>query len=120
VSALSLFVVPWIALAAPPAAPTCDQAAHLSVQVPGGYDAVRVVTAPGRAGAAVVVSVAGGGRWTSLEALAGGPSTLQTVPRRPGGPLVVAIEPSLEAPATACVERIELILGGEVVARVAP
>ena len=118
-SALTLFVLPWIALAAPTKAPACDQAAHLTVQVPGGYDAVRVVTAPGGRGAAVVVSVAGGGRWTSLAAPAGGPTTLQTVPA-PGGALVVAIEPSLDAPRAACVERIELILGGEVVARVAP
>lgn len=118
-SALSLFVLPWFALATPTAAPTCDQAAHLTVQAPGGYDAVRVVTAPGAPGAEVVVAVAGGGRWTSFAARAGGPSTLRTTPA-PGGELVIAIEPSLEASATACVERIELILGGEVVARVAP
>lgn len=118
-SALSLFVLPWIALATPTKAPACDQAAHVAVQVPGGYDAVRVVTAPGQPGAAVVVSVAGGGRWTSLAARAGGPSTVKTTPAA-GGALVVAIEPSLDAPAAACVERIELILGGEVVARVAP
>lgn len=121
---LSLFVVPWIALATPlavqPAAPSCVQAAHLEVEAPAGYDGVRVVTAAGPAGAAAVVDVAGGGRWTSLTARAGGPSTVRTTVPAVGGRLIIAIAPSLDAPASACVERVELLLGGEVVAHVAP
>ena len=126
-----MFVIPWVALATPlvatPVAPTgvrtagidCAETARLPVDVPGGYDSVRVVTSAGQAGAAVVVSVAGADRGVSLTAPAGGPSTLTVTPSG-GGPVLVAIEPDLDVAVGACVERIDLLRGGEVVARVAP
>ncbi|MBK9030550.1 MAG: hypothetical protein IPL61_04290 [Myxococcales bacterium] len=118
---LPLFVLPWIALATPTAPPMaagtdCADAARAELQVAGGYDAVRVVTAPGAPGASVVVSVAGADRWTSLTARAGGPTSLSLAPGA-DGPVLVAVEPDLDAVVGACVQRVELLRGGEVIAR---
>ena len=119
---LPLLFVPWIALATPTApvqvaGVDCVEAPRVQLEVPGGYDTVRVVTAPGAAGASVVVSVASADRWASVTARGGGPTSLQ-LGLGGGGAAVFAVEPDLDAAAGACVERIELLRGGELVAHV--
>lgn len=119
---LPLFVLPWIALAAPTAPSMtagvdCAEASRAAIEVVGGYDEVRVVTAPGAPRAALVVTVADRTRWSSFTARAGGTSSM-SVAGGEGGAVTLAIEPDLDAPAGACALKLELVRGGEVVAAV--
>ncbi|MEZ4400321.1 MAG: hypothetical protein R3B06_09905 [Kofleriaceae bacterium] len=118
---LPLFVLPWLAFATPttalPAVEPCVDTARAEVEVVGGYDGVRVVTADGDPGAAIVVSVLGDAGWASLTAPAGGASTL-TLTDQTSRHVILAVEPALDAPVSACARRIELVRRGEVVAAV--
>lgn len=123
---LRVLLFQWISLASasdPAVAPKvagvdCAEGGRARIEAPLGFDGVRVTTAPGPEGAAVSVSVAGGGRWVSLRAAAGGASTVVLGPTETGGPITIAIEPDLDAPAGACVERIELLRAGDVIATI--
>lgn len=119
---LPLFVLPWIALAAPTApsmtaGADCVEASRAAVEVVGGYDEIRVVTAPGAPRAALVVTAVDGDHWSSFTARAGGMSSL-SVAGGGGGLVTLAIEPDLDAPVGACALKLELMRGGEVVAAV--
>ena len=119
---LPLFVLPGIALASPTApsmtaGADCAEASRAAVEVVGGYDAVRVVTAPGAPRAALVVTVVDRDGWSSFTARAGGTSSL-SVAGGGGGAVTLAIEPDLDAPSGACALKLELMRGGEVVAAV--
>lgn len=120
---LRLVLFKWIALASSPDAQVaghdCAEASRARLEAPYGYDAVRVTVAPGQAGAAVTVSVAGADRWTSLRATEGGVSTVSLDPTERGGVVTLAIEPDLDAPVGACVQSIELLRGGDVIGSIA-
>lgn len=122
---LRIVLFKWLSLASLPAAPPmvaghdCAEAGRATIEAPYGYDALRVVTAPGRPGAAVTVSVAGGDRWTSVRAVAGGASTVSLGATEVGGVVTLAIEPDLDAPVGACVQTIELLRGGDVIGSIA-
>lgn len=115
----------WLQLASTPtAAPAvaghdCVEAGRATIEAPYGYDAVRVTTAAGAPGATVLVSVAGGDRWTSLRAIEGGTSTVSLGATDVGGVVTVAIEPDLDAEVGACIETIELLRGGDVIGSLA-
>jgi hypothetical protein len=115
---VSLLLIPWIALA--PAAPRvagvdCAEAARVEVAVPGGYDGVRVVSAPGAYGARTVVTVADRERWLSLSAHAGVATALTSATSH-ADRVTLAIEPDLDAAAGACVVAVEFLRSGEIVA----
>jgi hypothetical protein len=95
------------------------------VTVPAGFDGVRVVVADARPGAAVDVTV------MSLPGASGAPAAADRrvrawgagewslhVDEAPSGPVLVAIEPSLDVAVGACVERVELLRDRVVVADV--
>ena len=120
---LPLFALPWIALASPTApsmtaGADCAEASRAAVEVVGGYDQVRVVTAPGAPRAALVVTVVDRDGWSSFTARAGGTSSLSVAGGGGGGAVTLAIEPDLDAPSGACALKLELMRGGEVVAAV--
>ena len=87
------------------------------VSVPTGFDGVRVVVAETAPGAAVDVTVMAGKADRRVRAWGGGAWSLR-MDDAPSGPVLVAIEPSLDAKIGACVERVELLRDEVVVADV--
>jgi hypothetical protein len=116
---------------APPASPTtipqtratkvagvnCPEAGRAVVSVPAGFDGVRVVVADTLPGAAVDVTVMAGAADRRVRARGGGAWSL-FMDEAPSGPVLVSIEPSLDTPVGACVERVELLRDSRVVADV--
>lgn len=95
----------------------CPEAGRAIVTVPAGFDGVRVVVAETLPGAAVDVTVMAGAADRRVRARGGGAWSLH-MDEAPSGPVLVAIEPSLEATIGACVERVELLRDSRVVADV--
>ncbi len=95
----------------------CPEAGRVLVSVPDGFDGVRVVVAETLPGAAVDVTVMAGKADRRVRAWGGGAWSLH-MDMAPSGPVLVAIEPSLDAPIGACVERVELLRDQQVVANV--
>ena len=95
----------------------CPEAGRAVVSVPNGFDGVRVVVADTLPGAAVDVTVMAGNADRRVRAWGGGAWSLQ-MDASPSGSVLVAIEPSLDAPIGACVERVELLRNHQVVADV--
>ena len=123
----ALLAVAEVAAGAPSAArtavapaPRCADAGRVELSVPVGFDEVRVVTGADRPGAAASVTVLVGNADRQVTAFGGGRWALAMSEPMPAGPVVVAVEPVLDAPASACVERVELVRGGAVIARAVP
>jgi hypothetical protein len=96
----------------------CSEAGRAIVAAPTGFDGVRVVVADAAPGAAVDVTVLTGASDRRVRARGGGAWSLRMEATAPSGPVLVAIEPSLDAPSGACVERVELLRDERVVADV--
>lgn len=110
-------VGPGTARPAKVAGRNCPEAGRVVVTVPTGFDGVRVVVADTLPGAAVDVTVMAGNADRRVRAWGGGAWSLQ-MDASPSGPVLVAVEPSLDAPIGACVERVELLRNHQVVADV--
>jgi hypothetical protein len=95
----------------------CPEASRAIVSVPQGFDGVRVVVADTLPGAAVDVTVMAGRADRRVRARGGGSWSLH-MDEAPSGPVLVAVEPTLDAPIGACVERVELLRDEQVVADV--
>lgn len=95
----------------------CPEAGRAIVTVPAGFDGVRVVVAETLPGASVQVTVMAGTSDRRVRAWGGGAWSLR-MDGAPSGPVLVAIEPTLDTPFGACVERIELLRDEQVVADV--
>jgi hypothetical protein len=95
----------------------CPEAGRAIVSVPAGFDGVRVVVAETLPGASVEVTVMVGAADRRVRAWGGGAWSLR-MDDAPSGPVLVAIEPSLDAVVGACVERVELLRDERVVADV--
>jgi hypothetical protein len=95
----------------------CPEAGRVVVSTTAGFDGVRVVVADTLPGAAVEVIVMAGSADRRVRAWGGGAWSLQ-MDAAPSGPVLVAVEPSLDAPIGACVERVELLRDHQVVADV--
>ncbi len=95
----------------------CPDAGRVVVSVPTGFDVVRVVVADTLPGAAVDVTVMAGNADRRVRARGGGAWSLH-MDMAPSGPVLVAVEPTLDAPIGACVERVELLRDHQVVADV--
>jgi hypothetical protein len=78
---------------------------------------VRVVVANAPPGAAVDVTVMAGAADRRVHARGGGAWSLR-MDEAPAGPVLVAVEPNLDATIGACVERIELLRQERVIANV--
>jgi hypothetical protein len=96
----------------------CAEAERTLVAAPLGFDAVRVVVADGAPGAAVDVTVLAGTSDRRVRARGGGAWSLHMSEPAPSGPVLVAIEPTLDATVGACVMRVELLRDDRVVAGV--
>jgi hypothetical protein len=105
--------------AAPPA-PACPQAARVEVAVPDDIDEVRAIVDAPTPGAAASVTVLDGRSDRELLARGAGAWGLALGSPLPAGRVVVAVEPVLDAPASACVDHVELLRRGAVIARVVP
>lgn len=90
--------------------------AELSVGDGGGFDAIRVVVDQTVPGAATDVTVLVGLRDRTLRTLGGGEWGLALDEPLRARRVQVAIEPVLDAPAGACIDRVELLRDGAVVA----
>jgi hypothetical protein len=95
----------------------CPEAGRAVVSVPTGFDGVRVVVAETLPCASVDVTVMVGNADRRVRAWSGGAWSLH-MDAAPSGSVLVAIEPSLDAPIGACVERVELLRDQRVVADV--
>jgi hypothetical protein len=96
----------------------CPEAGRALVSVPTGFDGVRVVVAETAPGAAVDVTVMAGKADRRVRAWGGGAWSLRMDADAPSGPVLVAVEPSLDAKIGACGERVELLRDEQVVADV--
>jgi hypothetical protein len=105
--------------AAPPP-PSCPLAGRAEVAVPDGVDEVRAIVDANTPGAAAAVTVVDGRADRELTARGAGAWGLELGSPLPAGRVVVAVEPVLDAPASACVDHVELLRRGAVVARVVP
>lgn len=97
----------------------CPIAARVEIAVTGEVDEVRAVSgasAPGAISAVTVVT----GRSDRRVDVGAGTSTLQFDNPLPAGRWIVAIEPVLDAPATACVDHVQLFRRGTLVATIVP
>jgi hypothetical protein len=103
-----------------PGAARCADAARMELSVPVAFDEVRVMVGAGRPGAASAVTVVAGDSDRRVTAFGRGRWALAMTDMLPAGPVVVAVEPVLDAPASACVERVELVRGGAVIASAHP
>lgn len=98
------------------AAPLCPVAGRAQVTVPdGAIDGFRVIVGDARPGAATDVTVVAGAADRTLRAFAPGEMALLLDEPLRARRIEVAIEPVLEAPTGACVQRVELLRGGVVV-----
>jgi hypothetical protein len=102
------------------AATACPVAARVEIAVPAEIDEVRAVVTDGAPGAASEVTVLDGHADRALDAFGSGTWGLRFTRPLPAGRLVVAVTPDLDAPASACVDHVELLRRGAVVARVVP
>jgi hypothetical protein len=93
----------------------CPAAGRASVNVPDGIDGIRVFVDAARPGAATDVTVLAGDRDRTLRARGAGEFALLLDEPLRGRRIEVALEPVLEAPSAACVDRVELLRGGAVV-----
>jgi hypothetical protein len=93
----------------------CPVAGRAEVLVPDGIDGFRVIVSEVRPGAVSVVTVLAGDRHRSLRAFAPGEMSLLLDEPLRGRRFEIALEPVLDAPAGACVDRVELLRGGAVV-----
>lgn len=105
---------------APGTAVRCADAARMELSVPVAFDEVRVMVGAGRPGAASAVTVVAGDSDRRVTAFGSGRWALAMTDMLPAGPVLVAVEPVLDAPASACVERVELVRGGAVIASARP
>jgi hypothetical protein len=99
---------------------TCADAARMELSAPVAFDEVRVMVGAGRPGAASAVTVVAGDSDRRVTAFGRGRWALAMTDMLPAGPVVVAVEPVLDAPASVCIERVELVRGGAVVASALP
>ena len=96
----------------------CPVAGRAAVIVPptiDGIDGIRVFVDAARPGAATDVTVLAGGRDRTLRARGAGEFALLLDEPLRARRIEIALEPVLEAPAAACVDRVELLRGGAVV-----
>jgi hypothetical protein len=103
-----------------PPPPSCPLAGRAEVAVPDGIDEVRAIVDANTPGAATAVTVVDGRADRELTARGAGAWGLELGSPLPAGRVVVAVEPVLDAPASACVDHVELLRRGAVVARVVP
>jgi hypothetical protein len=101
-------------------APRCSDAERTELSVPVGFDEVRVFVGGSSPGAAAAVTVLAGNSDRRVTAFGRGRWALAMSEPLPAGRVVVAVEPVLDAPAPACVERVELVRGGAVIAATRP
>lgn len=100
--------------------PACPQAARVVVAVPADIDEVRaIVNAPVK-GAAAAVTIVAGQSDRELSVFGAGAWGLSFGRPLPAGNMIVAVDPVADAPASACVDQVELLRRGAVVARVIP
>ncbi len=90
--------------------------AEIAVGDGQGFDAIRVVVNEAVPGAATDVTVLVGPRDRTLRTMGGGEWGLALDEPLLAHRILVAIEPVLEAPAGACIQRVELLRKGAVVA----
>ena len=109
-----------VATAARPGSPTCPIAARVELSLPDDVDEVRAIVASSTPGGAAAVTVLDGSSDRQLSAFGAGVWGLQFSSPLRAGHVIVSVEPVLDAPASACVDQIELLRRGAVVARVIP
>jgi len=93
----------------------CPAAGRASLTVPDGVDGIRVFVDAARPGAATDVTLLAGGRDRTLRAHGAGEFALLLDEPLRERRVEVALEPVLEAPSAACVDRVELLRRGAVV-----
>jgi hypothetical protein len=103
-----------------PGSPSCPISARVELAIPDDIDEVRAIVDASTPGAASAVTVLSGRSDRQLSAFGSGVWGLQLGSPLPAGRMIVSVEPVLDAPASACVDQIELLRRGNVVARVIP
>ncbi len=98
----------------------CPIAARVEIAVATEVDEVRAVSATSVPGAASAVTVVTGRADRRVAVGNGGTSTLTLASPLPAGRWIVAVEPVLDAPATACVDHVQLFHRGTLIATVVP
>jgi hypothetical protein len=103
-----------------PSAPVaaCPEAGRATVMMPDGIDGIdgfRVVVGAASQGAAIDVTILAGEQDRTVRAEAAGETSLLLDAPLRARWIDVALEPVLEAPIAACVDRVELLRGGMVV-----
>ncbi|HTJ42546.1 MAG TPA: hypothetical protein VL463_10660 [Kofleriaceae bacterium] len=98
----------------------CPTAARVEVAVPAEVDEIRAIVDAPAPGAAAAVTIVSGRSDRELNVFGGGAWGLQLGSPLPAGRMVVAVDPVLDAPAHACIDHVELLRRGAVVARVVP
>jgi hypothetical protein len=99
----------------------CADASRVEVAVPpDGIDEIRVVVANAAPGAATDVSVLGARSDRRVRAAGTGTWGVALTSPIAGDHLLIAVEPVLDASAGACVDRVELLSRGAVVAIARP
>jgi hypothetical protein len=96
----------------------CPEAGRATVVMPAGVDGIdgfRVLVGAAPRGAAIDVTILAGESDRTLRVESTGATTLLLDAPLSARWIDVALEPVLEAPAPACVERVELLRGGMVV-----
>ena len=109
-----------VARAAHAQPPACPHAARVVVSVPADVDEVRAIVNAPTKGAAAAVTVVAGRSDRELSVFGAGAWGLSFGHPLPAGNMIVAVDPVADAPASACVDQVELLRRGAVVARVVP
>ncbi len=109
-----------VAPAARAGSPTCPIAARVELSLPDDIDEVRAIVASSAPGASTAVTVLDGSSDRQLSTFGSGVWGLQFSSPLRAGHVIVSVEPVLDAPASACIDQIELLRRGAVVARVIP
>jgi hypothetical protein len=103
-----------------PGSPGCPIAARVELSLADEFDEVRAIVDTSTPGAAAAVTVLSGRSDRQLSAFGAGVWGLQLGSPLPAGRVIVSVEPVIDAPASACVDQVELLRRGAVVARVIP
>jgi len=110
-----------------PGSPACPIATRVELAIPAEFDEVRAIVDGRTPGAASVTVLAGrSDRQLAVfvpEAARSEASSmwgLQLGSPLPAGRVIVSVEPLVDAPGSACVDQVELLRRGAVVARIVP
>jgi len=105
---------------APVQAAACPEASRVEIAVTDDIDEVRAVVAGSAPGAASEVTVLDGHADRALDAFGAGTWGVSFARPLPAGRVVVAVTPDIDAPASACIDHVELRRRGSIVAWIIP